>query len=397
MNEPVLFEERPTENGMRIGVATLNAPQTLNGLSLEMAHLLDRRLVTWAADPGVAVVVLQGAGEKAFCAGGDLQGLYRSMREAPRDDPWANRYAREFFEVEYRLDYRIHAYPKPIVCWGNGFVMGGGIGLMMGASHRVVSETAKLAMPEISIGLFPDVGGSWLLNRMPGNTGMFLALTGAQLNPSDAFFAGLADFHVRQADWPGFLAQLLTLPWAGSTGAIGVEEEGRSFAPRSINDGLLRQALLALEPAEALAPGPLKQHSFQINHLCAGTDLDEIYENVAALAQHDDPWLAKAARTMLAGSPGTARLAFTLLQRMRQRSLEDVFRTEYVAALHAAAHGDFAEGIRALLIDKDRKPRWNPATIEAADKRWVLKFFEEPWPEGQPHPLADLGADVGVG
>ncbi|ANN66871.1 enoyl-CoA hydratase/isomerase family protein [Bordetella bronchialis] len=391
MNQPVLFEERPTENGMRIGVATLNAPQTLNGLSLDMARMLDERLMAWAADPRVAIVVLQGAGDKAFCAGGDLHGLYRSMREAPAGKPWANRYAREFFEVEYRLDYRIHTYPKPVLCWGNGFVMGGGIGLMMGASHRVVSETVRLAMPEISIGLFPDVGGSWLLNRMPGNTGVFLALTGAQLNASDAFFTGLADFHVRQADWPRLLAQLETLPWAGSAGTIG-GDDAPAFAPRSMNDGLLRQALLALEPAEGLAPGPLKQHSFQINNLCSGTDLEEIYENIAALADNDDPWLSKAARTMLAGSPGTARLAFTLLLRMRQRSLEDVFRAEYVAALQAAAHGDFAEGIRALLIDKDRRPRWNPATIEAADKQWVLKFFEEPWPEDQPHPLADLGA-----
>ncbi|OZI18480.1 enoyl-CoA hydratase [Bordetella genomosp. 9] len=392
MNQPVLFEERPTANGMRIGVATLNAPQTLNGLSLDMARMLDERLRAWAVDPGLAVVVLQGAGDKAFCAGGDLHGLYRSMRETPPGKPWANRHARDFFETEYRLDYRIHTYPKPVLCWGDGFVMGGGIGLMMGASHRVVSETSRLAMPEISIGLFPDVGGSWLLNRMPGSTGVFLALTGAQLNAADAFFTGLADFHVRQADWPVLLERLLELPWAGSGVGINTDEEAPAFAPRSMNDGLLRQALLALEPSQGLEPGPLKQHAFQINNLCSGTDLEEIHESIASLAQHDDPWLSKAARTMLAGSPGSARLAFTLLLRMRQRSLEDVFRAEYVAALQAAAHGDFAEGIRALLIDKDRKPRWNPAALEAADKQWVLKFFEEPWPEGQAHPLADLGA-----
>jgi hypothetical protein len=169
-------------------------------------------------------------------------------------------------------------------------------------------------------------------------------------------------------------------------------EKTAAFAPRSINDGLLRRALAALAPAGTLPSGPLKQHSFQINNLCSGTDLDEIYENIASLADHEAPWLSKAARTMLAGSPGTARLAFTLLLRLRQRSLEDVFRVEYVAALHAAAHGDFAEGIRALLIDKDRNPRWNPATIEAASREWVQKFFEEPWPQEQSHPLADLGA-----
>ncbi|WP_334167975.1 enoyl-CoA hydratase/isomerase family protein, partial [Achromobacter mucicolens] len=199
MNAPVLFEERSAANGMRFGIATLNAPQTLNGLSLEMVDLLADRLDAWARDPGVALVVLQGAGDKAFCAGGDLHGLYRSMTENTGKPSWSNTYARTFFEREYRLDYRIHTYPKPVLCWGHGIVMGGGIGLMMGASHRVVSETSRLAMPEVSIGLFPDVGGSWLLNRMPGRSGVFLALTGAQLNTSDAFFAGLADFRLNSA------------------------------------------------------------------------------------------------------------------------------------------------------------------------------------------------------
>ena len=388
MTDSVLYEVRTADNGMKLGLATLNAPQTLNGLSLDMARSLSDQLQAWAADPDVVVVILQGAGEKAFCAGGDLHSLYQSMQDAPRGEPWANRYAREFFEVEYRLDYRIHTYPKPILCWGHGYVMGGGIGLMMGASHRVVSETARLAMPEISIGLFPDVGGSWLLNRMPGGTGLFLALTGAQLNASDAFFAGLADFHVRGADWPSLLDALLQQPWAGGHGSAGRE----GFGPRSINDGLLRRALNAMQPAQLLEPGPLRQHAFLINSLCAGTRLPEIYEEVAALADHSDPWLAKAAKTMLAGAPGSARLAFALQQRSRQRSLEDVFRTEYVAALVCAAQGDLAEGIRALLIDKDRNPRWNPATLPAADDAWVRQFFHEPWPAGVEHPLADLGA-----
>ncbi|KDB97461.1 enoyl-CoA hydratase/isomerase family protein, partial [Bordetella bronchiseptica] len=257
MNAPVLFEERIADNGVRLGVATLNAPQTLNGLSLEMVELLDARLRAWAEDAAVAMVILQGAGEKAFCAGGDLHGLYRSMRENTSGDAWANTHARRFFEHEYRLDYLIHTYPKPVLCWGHGIVMGGGVGLMMGASHRVVSETTRMAMPEITIGLFPDVGGSWLLNRMPGRTGLFLALTGAHVNASDAFFAGLADFRLDSARWPDFCASLLSLPWAGQPGGPGTG----NAAPRSINDGLLRQALLAHEPPAQLEPGPLRQHA----------------------------------------------------------------------------------------------------------------------------------------
>ncbi|WMD22545.1 enoyl-CoA hydratase/isomerase family protein [Achromobacter seleniivolatilans] len=389
MNAPVLFEERTAANGMRFGIATLNAPQTLNGLSLEMVDLLAAQLDVWARDAGVALVVLQGAGEKAFCAGGDLHGLYRSMGENQGKSGWTNAYARRFFEHEYRLDYRIHTYPKPVLCWGHGIVMGGGIGLMMGASHRVVSESSRLAMPEVSIGLFPDVGGSWLLNRMPGRIGLFLALTGAHMNTADAFFAGLADFRLNHADWPKLLASLEEQPWAGQ--AQGGSSE--AIAPRSLNDGLLRRALTALEPQAPLEGGNLRQHSFLINNLCTGNRLDEIYEELSFLKNHDDPWLARAAATMLAGSPGSVRLAFALQQRTRLRSLDDVFRTEYIAALACTAHGDFAEGIRALLIDKDKNPRWNPAVLDVATDAWVQKFFDEPWPEGEPHPLDDLGKE----
>lgn len=381
---PVLFEERFTDNGMRVGLATLNVPQALNSLSLEMVDLLYARLREWAADPLVAVVVLQGAGERAFCAGGDLQGLYRGMQEHAGQGPWANPHARAFFEREYRLDYYLHTYPKPLLCWGRGIVMGGGVGLMMGASHRIVGTDARVAMPEISIGLFPDVGASWMLNRMPGRIGLFLALTGAQLNDADAIYAGLAEYRMEPAQWPAFFEDLLRQPWAGNPNQGGP-------AARSINDGLLRQVIQAHEPPQA-EPGPLRQHAFLINSLCGQTHLEDIVEEISTLASHEDPWLARAAATLRAGSPGSARLAFALQQNTRMRSLADVFRMEYVVALHCAAHGDLQEGIRALLIDKDRKPRWNPATLAEADAAWAQRFFREPWPEGQEHPLADLGA-----
>lgn len=385
MNAPVLFEEKTTANGMRLGFATLNAPQTLNGLSLEMVDLLAQRLDAWSRNAEVAMVVLQGAGGKAFSAGGDLHGLYHSMQAHRGQGAWANPLARDFFEREYRLDYQIHTYPKPILCWGHGIVMGGGVGLMMGASHRVVSETTRLAMPEISIGLFPDVGGSWMLNHMTGRIGLFLALTGAQLTTSDIFYAGLADFRLDSTDWPRFTEALFQPNWAAKDA-----EDGRTA--RLINDGLLRQVLLAHAPSTALAPGPLRQYAAMIDALCGGEDLGMIVDAIAALKTHEDPWLARAASTMLAGSPGSARLAFALLRHTRLSSLADVFRTEYVAALACAAEGDFAEGIRALLIDKDKQPKWNPATIEQASEAWVRRFFEAPWPAGQAHPLADLGA-----
>jgi enoyl-CoA hydratase/carnithine racemase len=204
MTLPVLFEDLVAGNGARIGVTRLNAERSLNALSLEMIDLLAQRLAFWAADPGIAIVVLEGTGDKAFSAGADLHIMHATMiahhASPERDYIRANPYAAAFFGREYRLDYLIHTYPKPVLCWGHGIVMGGGVGLMSGASHRVLTHESRVAMPEITIGLFPDVGGSWLLERMPGATGLFLALTGARLQASDALFVKLADYCIGQSN-----------------------------------------------------------------------------------------------------------------------------------------------------------------------------------------------------
>lgn len=375
---PVLFEEQPAANGKRIGIATLNAPRTLNGFSLPMAHLLHERLTAWAADDGIALVVLQGAGEKAFCAGGDLHSLYQSMRayrDAGATDVRDNAYAAEFFDVEYRVDYLIHTYAKPILCWGHGIVMGGGIGLMSGASHRVVSERSKLAFPEITVGLFPDVGGSWLLPRVPGKGGLFLALTGAPLNAGDAIYAGLADIHVAEAQRADVFNALAQVHWS--------DDAKRNHEQLS--------ALLQ-EHASDAATGPLLRNAATVDALCEGGDVTAVVDAIGAL-QTDDAWLQTAQATLAAGAPGSARLAWEMQQRAVGASLADVYRFEYIAALHSAAHGDFAEGIRALLIDKDRSPRWQPATLAEATPQWAQAFFVSPWNEAT-HPLADLGATV---
>ena len=375
---PVLFEERSAANGMRIGIATLNAPRTLNGFSLPMAHLLLERLQAWADDAGIALVVLQGAGEKAFCAGGDLHSLYKSMQAYRADgstDVRDNAYAAEFFDVEYRVDYAIHTYPKPILCWGHGIVMGGGIGLMSGASHRVVSERSKLAFPEITVGLFPDVGGSWLLPRVPGKGGLFLALTGATLNAGDAIYAGLADIHIAEAQRPAVFDALAGVHWS--------DDAQRNHTQLST---LLQQH------ASDAATGPLLRNAASIDALCEGTDVADVVAAISAL-KTEDPWLQTAQATLAAGAPGSARLAWELQKRAEGASLAHVYRFEYVAALHSAAHGDFAEGIRALLIDKDRSPKWQPATLAEATPAWAQTFFVSPWDDAT-HPLADLGATV---
>jgi enoyl-CoA hydratase/carnithine racemase len=280
-----------------------------------------------------------------------------------------NAYAQGFFAQEYQLDHLIHTYPKPFVCWGQGIVMGGGIGLMAGASHRVVTPNSKLAMPEISIGLYPDVGGSWVLRQMPGRVGLFLALTGVPLNAADALFCGLADFHL-PGDRGLLLAVLEATRWSDAA------QDNRQTLTQLLSDLALP---LAVE-------SPVQQHFGQINDLLAG---DALFDMAVRLRGLDggDVWLQAAATTFAKGSPTSAALAFAMWQQAQQLSLAEVFRLEYRVSLGCCAHPDFAEGIRALLVDKDRNPHWTPATLDAVTPDWIDAHF---FVLDSPHPLASL-------
>jgi enoyl-CoA hydratase/carnithine racemase len=372
MEHEVLFSTIGTASGHAFGRATLNAPASLNALSLPMIDRLAPQLEAWANDPAIAGVVLDAAGDKAFCAGGDVVGLYRSIREtAPGQVPAM---AAEFFEREYRLDHAIHNYPKPLLCWGHGIVMGGGIGLYAGASHRVATMKTRLAMPEIGIGLYPDVGGSWFLARMPGGIGLFLALTGASLNAADAQYAGLADAILPHEALGAVLERIAAASWHGQ-GA-------------SARDDLQLTQLLARFPVVDALPSPLKRNAGLIEDLLHGDQLERIALRLAALAAHEDPWLAQAAQSFMRGSPTSAWLALEMQQRAKGATLADIFRLEYQASVGCCMQHDFAEGVRALLIDKDKSPRWQPATLEAVSKE-LIKEHLRPRYSGA-HPLADL-------
>ena len=374
---PVRFSKQTTASGQTIAIACLDAEKSLNSLTLEMIDALWAQFRGWASDPGIAMVVLEGAGERAFCAGADLTRLHATClahrASDARDDIAANTYALDFFSREYRLDYLIHHYPKPILCWGQGVVMGGGMGLMAGCSHRVVTDQLRLAMPEINIGLFPDVGGSWFLSRVPRAAGIFLAFTAAQLGAGDAIFAGFADFFIPHARKADVMTGLAAAPWGGDA----------NTNRRVLSEVLATQA----EPVPT--DGPLRTHLESIALACMGDSACEIRDRILALAPLGD-WFERAAATLRAGSPTTAALSLALQRRLRTASLAEVFRAELVAALTCAARPDLAEGIRALLIDKDRTPRWTPATLEAVTPAWIEGFFDRPWSTAA-HPLADLG------
>lgn len=373
----VIFHEQEASGGLRIGFAQLNAEKALNALNLDMIRLLDPQLRRWAADPRIACVVLHGAGSKAFCAGGDVRSL-RDAIVAHRGTPAPNPKAQAFFAEEYRLDYLIHTYAKPILVWGSGIVMGGGLGLLAGASHRVVTETSRIAMPEIGIGLYPDVGGSWFLRRMPGRSGLFLALTGASINGSDALEVGLADFLVNSADRDQLFQQLALAQWSEQA------EHNRRMLSR-----VLRR--FAADAAALRPVSNVKIHAEAIQRL---TDGDSLAEAVATITgyQGEDAWLKKAAATLAAGSPSSAVLVWELWHRAKHLGLAEVFRLELIVSLQCCEHPDFAEGVRALLVDKDNRPQWMPPTLAGITPQWVQEHFTAPWSPwaNESHPLADL-------
>jgi len=367
---PVLFDTLRTASGHTFGRATLNTPASLNALSLAMVDLLDPQLAQWAADSQIAGVLLDATGDKAFCAGGDVLGLYRAIRATPPGEVPAD--AAAFFAREYRLDYRIHRYPKPLLCWGHGIVMGGGIGLFAGASHRVATPRTRMAMPEIGIGLYPDVGGSWVLPRLPGRAGLFLALTGASLNAADARFAGLADAVLPHERHAALLEAVAAASWQGE---------------READAARLSHLLEALASGVELPPSPLRAHAGRIEAAIGHDRLEDLAPRLAHLASDADPWLAQAGQAFVKGSPTSAALGFEMQRRARHLSLADVFRLEWQASVGCCMHADFAEGVRALLVDKDRNPRWQRATLAEVTPALIEAHLH---PRFDVHPLADL-------
>jgi enoyl-CoA hydratase/carnithine racemase len=363
----VLIEERPLPDGRVLAVAQLNSERSLNSLSLDMIELLLPAMRRWAADERVVAVFLHGAGEKAFCAGGDVRRICLAVRENGVDDP----YAQTFFTEEYKLDYLIHAFPKPVIVWGQGIVMGGGIGLLCGASHRVVTETSRLAMPEITIGLYPDVGGSWFLSRVKGRLGLFIGMTGVHLNAADALHIGLADVALPGEARGAVLEALARLDWSADAGARR-EQVG---------------ALLRSLPAPVLAPSELAARESLLNERAASDDLAALYAALTAPAP-GDAWLDRSAKALAKGSPTSATLIHRQWQRGATMSLEAVFREELILSTQCARHPDFIEGVRALLVDKDNAPQWRPATLAEVDEAWIAGHYRAPWSGA--HPLEQL-------
>lgn len=353
--KPVIFEYHQTSHNKFISVIKLNSPGSLNALTLEMVDLLQEHLDSIRYNEDVVAVVLDSVIEKAFCAGGDVVSITQAVKKGD------HQFAADFFSREYKLDRDIHRFPKPVICIANGIIMGGGMGLMNGCSHRIVTDTTYMAMPEISIGLFPDVGGSWFLNQVPGNLGLFLGLTAAPMNAADARYLGLADYTISHELKATVIENLCNADWHES-------------AHQVVSDILNSLETLSLDQCSHIQ-SKLKEYETLLEEQLNHDSLVTIAQSILALPT-EDRWLKKAQDNLKYGSPLSAFLIHQQLLRTKNMSLEEVFKFEYNLVTACCKQGDFCEGVRALLIDKDRQPAWKYTDFTEVDPGFVESFFE---------------------
>ncbi len=368
-----------------VGILSLNKPKALNALDLEMVQILTRYLSEWQADSDIVAVLLIGEGDKAFCAGGDVVSMYRAMQEMREQEKLARNdslaeapsFIQDFFTQEYQLDYFISQYPKPIICWGTGIVMGGGLGLFAAAKHAVVTETSHIAMPEITIGLFPDVGGSYFLNRMPKGMGLFLGLTGASINAKDALFLGLAGHVLHSSVFSQLLERLISSP-----------ELQDQDVSKILHD--LQSSPESNSPELAELSGKLQGFKDAFAPLADLNNVHAIDNALVAISEQEkeNVWLQKALRSMHRGSPITAHLVVEQLRRGKDLSLAACFQQEINIAVSCSMHGEFQEGVRALLIDKDRQANWRFKTWDEVPENFIDSHFA--YFEASKNPLLDI-------
>ena len=360
-----MSEHIHTSIARRTGTILLDRPRTLNSLSLAMVRAIAAALQAWRDDDTVDAVVIRSSNDKAFCAGGDIKFFHDVGTTGPMG---GSALLEDFFTEEYALNHLIHFYPKPYLALMDGVVMGGGMGISQAGPQcrlRVVTDKTKMAMPEVNIGLFPDVGGSYFLARAPGQLGNYLGLTGLTVRAADALYVDLADCFVPQERMPALMALIEATPGAGLRAAV----EGFAGAFKG------QQGASVLEAERATID----------RHFGAGS----VAAIMASLARDEGVFAQKALAAMKLRSPLLMCVTHELLKRGAALDVADCLRLERTLVRHNFEHGEVLEGIRALVIDRDNAPQWKPGTLEEVTPEMVAKFFEPVWPASA-HPLRHL-------
>jgi enoyl-CoA hydratase len=329
----VLFERRGA-----LGLITLNRPKALNALTHDMCLKMKAQLGEWADDAAIECVAIRGAGDRAFCAGGDIRALYDSGKAGTP-------YALEFYRDEYLLNAAIKHYPKPYVALIQGINMGGGVGVSINGSHRIAGEGMVFAMPETGIGLFPDVGGSYFLPRCPGETGMFLGLTGMRLKTADSLYAGIATDFVPTSRWDTLL--------------------------EALSDGTAPDVVIA-SLKDSVPDTFLTEHRSAIDRIFSAGSVEEILAGLDA--EHED-WTDDIASTIRSKSPTSLKVAYRQIREGKKLDFDDCMKMEYRMVNRIVAGHDFYEGVRAVIIDKDNSPKWKPADLYSVSQADVDAYF----------------------
>lgn len=351
----------------KTGFITLDRPKALNSLSLDMIRAITAALLAWRDDASVDAVVIRGSSERAFCAGGDIRFFYDAGRSTPQN---GSALLEDFFTEEYALNHLIHTYPKPYVALMDGIVMGGGMGVAQGGASnrmRIVTDRTRMAMPEVNIGLFPDVGGSYFLSRTPGQIGAYLGVTGEIIGAADALYAGLADVYVPAAQLTA-LAELLR-----SHQSSDIRAAIRSFA----------------EPFRKVADPANSDLAAERSQIDTHFAYDDVQSIVTSLRNDTGAFAQATLSTMNKRSPLMMCVTLSQLRRAAGQRVAECLRMERTMVRRSFEQGEVIEGIRSVVIDKDNAPKWSPSSLEEVTEEMVARYFEPAWP-AYAHPLREL-------